>query len=141
MERRPEEVISAKAMDEDDKPKFIRPRRKVVEIEPVSVHTESQTPATPSSSSPVEQEIELPKRRNIRAIEEVHIPTAEVIPTKKRPYVSPREFEGIIENEGVLEIMAEGYGFLRSLDYNYLEIRKSSLKENLLIQWREGLKK
>ena len=120
MERRPEEVISAKAMDEDDKPKFIRPRRKVVEIEPVSVPTESQTPATPSSSSPVEQEIELPKRRNIRDIEEVHIPTAEVIPTKKRPYVSPREFEGIIENEGVLEIMAEGYGFLRSLDYNYL---------------------
>jgi transcription termination factor Rho len=31
-----------------------------------------------------------------------------------------KEFEGIIENEGVLEIMAEGYGFLRSLDYNYL---------------------
>ena len=30
------------------------------------------------------------------------------------------EFEGIITSEGVLEIMADGYGFLRSSDYNYL---------------------
>tara|TARA_B100000900_G_scaffold329839_1_gene290285 strand:- start:5617 stop:7083 length:1467 start_codon:yes stop_codon:yes gene_type:complete len=34
----------------------------------------------------------------------------------------PKEFhfEGIIANEGVLEIMPDGYGFLRSSDYNYL---------------------
>ncbi|MDO1448288.1 transcription termination factor Rho [Rhodocytophaga aerolata] len=31
-----------------------------------------------------------------------------------------REFDGLIENEGVLEIMQDGYGFLRSADYNYL---------------------
>ncbi len=30
------------------------------------------------------------------------------------------EFDGIIQSEGVLEIMPEGYGFLRSSDYNYL---------------------
>jgi len=30
------------------------------------------------------------------------------------------EFEGIITTEGVLEIMTDGYGFLRSSDYNYL---------------------
>ncbi len=30
------------------------------------------------------------------------------------------EFEGIINNSGVLEIMPDGYGFLRSSDYNYL---------------------
>ena len=30
------------------------------------------------------------------------------------------EFDGIIESEGVLEMMADGYGFLRSSDYNYL---------------------
>lgn len=29
------------------------------------------------------------------------------------------EFEGIIETEGVLEIMPDGYGFLRSSDYGY----------------------
>lgn len=31
-----------------------------------------------------------------------------------------KEFESVIVNEGVLEIMNEGYGFLRSGDYNYL---------------------
>ncbi len=30
------------------------------------------------------------------------------------------EFDGIIDSEGVLEIMPEGYGFLRSSDYHYL---------------------
>jgi transcription termination factor Rho len=30
------------------------------------------------------------------------------------------DFDGIISSEGVLEIMADGYGFLRSSDYNYL---------------------
>lgn len=31
-----------------------------------------------------------------------------------------KDFDGSISNEGVLEIMQDGYGFLRSSDYNYL---------------------
>lgn len=31
-----------------------------------------------------------------------------------------KDFDGVISNEGVLEIMQDGYGFLRSSDYNYL---------------------
>jgi transcription termination factor Rho len=31
-----------------------------------------------------------------------------------------KDFDGSIGNEGVLEIMQDGYGFLRSSDYNYL---------------------
>ena len=31
-----------------------------------------------------------------------------------------KDFDGAISNEGVLEIMQDGYGFLRSSDYNYL---------------------
>ncbi len=38
----------------------------------------------------------------------------------KKPTVSIKDFDGLIENEGVLEIMQDGYGFLRSSDYNYL---------------------
>ncbi len=30
------------------------------------------------------------------------------------------EFDGVIQSEGVLEMMPDGYGFLRSSDYNYL---------------------
>lgn len=33
---------------------------------------------------------------------------------------APTDFDNVIVNEGVLEIMPDGYGFLRSSDYNYL---------------------
>lgn len=37
---------------------------------------------------------------------------------QQRPNI--RDFDGAISNEGALEIMQDGYGFLRSSDYNYL---------------------
>ncbi len=40
--------------------------------------------------------------------------------TRNRYRQPDYEFEGIIESEGVLDIMQDGYGFLRSSDYNYL---------------------
>lgn len=40
-------------------------------------------------------------------------------PYKREP-VFNIEFDGIIQSEGVLEMMPDGYGFLRSSDYNYL---------------------
>lgn len=45
---------------------------------------------------------------------------------QQRPYQNRREsafnieFDGVILGEGVLEMMPDGYGFLRSSDYNYL---------------------
>jgi transcription termination factor Rho len=45
---------------------------------------------------------------------------------QNRPYPQRREqqfnveFDGVIQGEGVLEMMPDGYGFLRSSDYNYL---------------------
>ena len=46
-------------------------------------------------------------------------------PVKKTPMAPPKprfnvELDGVIEGEGVLEMMQDGYGFLRSADYNYL---------------------
>ena len=40
--------------------------------------------------------------------------------TPRRNEVFNIEFDGIIQAEGVLEMMPDGYGFLRSSDYNYL---------------------
>lgn len=34
--------------------------------------------------------------------------------------ITKDDFAGEVEGEGVLEIMPDGYGFLRSADYNYL---------------------
>jgi len=39
---------------------------------------------------------------------------------QERRAVDKYDFEGLIINSGVLEIMPDGYGFLRSADYNYL---------------------
>ena len=40
-------------------------------------------------------------------------------PVKREPVFNV-EFDGIVSGEGVLEMMPDGYGFLRSSDYNYL---------------------
>lgn len=113
-----------------EEPKTFRPRRRAFEEVDVTANV---TPETPPVSIPAaapfepsaprqESEIELPRRKNFRSPDEVMAPAAETIhnPNRKKPFVSPREFDGVIDNEGVLEIMQEGYGFLRSLDYNYL---------------------
>ena len=41
-------------------------------------------------------------------------------PKHQQNQEKPYEFDGIISNTGVLEIMVDGYGFLRSSDFNYL---------------------
>lgn len=41
-------------------------------------------------------------------------------PRKEKETAFNVEFDGVILSEGVLEMMPDGYGFLRSSDYNYL---------------------
>ena len=54
------------------------------------------------------------KKRKMKQQQQQQI--AEVNPYLDQPY----NFEGILEAQGVLDIAPEGYGFLRSSDYNYL---------------------
>lgn len=56
-----------------------------------------------------------------------------------RPQQPPKPvFEGTVEATGVLEIMPDGYGFLRSADYNYLNspddiyVSQQQIKQNAL---------
>ena len=63
-------------------------------------------------------------------------PAKQQPPQPQRP---PRvEFEGSVEATGVLEIMPDGYGFLRSSDYNYLNspddiyVSQQQIKQNAL---------
>lgn len=48
-----------------------------------------------------------------------------LVEAKEEPKPDPKsvfdiELDGVIEGEGILEMMPDGYGFLRSADYNYL---------------------
>lgn len=63
----------------------------------------------------------------------------------QQPNVPAYNFAGFLEAEGVLEIMPEGYGFLRSSDFNYLaspddiyvtqpQIKKYGLKAGDVVQ-------
>ncbi|WP_194774923.1 transcription termination factor Rho [Pararhodonellum marinum] len=104
----------AAAAAEEERQRSFRPRRRAVVVE--------EEAAAASINKDQEKEVDLPRRKNIKDPEEAFIPTGETVVHhhKKKNYVSVKEFDGIIENEGVLEIMSDGYGFLRSLDYNYL---------------------
>jgi transcription termination factor Rho len=60
------------------------------------------------------------KENTFRENEEVRErPVKQREPEKKKDEFA-FEFEGMVSSEGVLEIMQDGYGFLRSSDYNYL---------------------
>ncbi len=56
----------------------------------------------------------------------------------QKPKAPAIEFEGTVEATGVLEIMPDGYGFLRSSDYNYLNspddiyVSQNQIKSNAL---------
>ncbi len=49
-----------------------------------------------------------------------NIPAQAPSNNSQRPQEPVIEFDGVVEATGVLEILPEGYGFLRSSDYNYL---------------------
>ncbi len=117
-QERPVRKASPEASTEE--PKLFRPRKKAFEEESNPTPAPEASPESPNTQP--EKEVELPKRRNFTSQDEIMAPAAEVTPhaNRKKTYVHPREFDGVIDNEGVLEMMQEGYGFLRSLDYNYL---------------------
>src|SRR5690606_18313601 len=105
------------------------------------VSKDKETDAAPKDTPPKREKESFPKREPVRTdVEEVsaksHEPRQqnEKQPRRddnrrderqdnqkpKKPNVIIKDFDGLIENEGVLEIMQDGYGFLRSADYNYL---------------------
>lgn len=121
-QERPERKPLPQTDSSSEEPKTFRPRRKAVEEVETTSETKEEKPSNKPAQAKPEQEVELPRRRNFKSPDEVMAPAAETVPhsNRRRPGVNPREFDGVIENEGVLEMMQEGYGFLRSLDYNYL---------------------
>ncbi|HET9745985.1 MAG TPA: transcription termination factor Rho [Chitinophagaceae bacterium] len=81
-------------------------------------------PTPAEISMPDEDEIESAPEAETPAVSETEPATQESITQKfypqRRDQVFNIEFDGVILAEGVLEMMPDGYGFLRSSDYNYL---------------------
>ena len=98
---------------------------------------------TPAATAPVTEE-QKDKTREL-AQESLDQARAEYLKPqeKKQPQPNPQpqkpkvpEYEGTVEATGVLEVMPDGYGFLRSSDYNYLNspddiyVSQQQIKQN-----------
>jgi len=118
-------------------------RPRVLRAEPlITVSADKSAPEVSAESEPENKEAVVEPLTVADAVKEVRIETEQAVrpvvqkktthpagPNQPKPVhqsQKPREteksydFEGIISATGVLEIMQEGYGFLRSSDYNYL---------------------
>ena len=106
--------LKVEADDEINMPDIL-PVEDIVEIEPQVI--EYQEPEV-SFNDPAPAQAPEP------APVEITIPSRELNPRtprfNERKGESSIEFDGIVSSEGVLEIMPDGYGFLRSSDYHYL---------------------
>jgi transcription termination factor Rho len=67
-----------------------------------------------------EREREMDRERDSAPSKEYREKAAAPPPAQESDEKFDVELDGIIEGEGILEMMPDGYGFLRSSDYNYL---------------------
>ena len=146
--QQPEEKVSEPAADAakpvNQKPskkgRQARKQEEVKEAEPINSKAEveksvqeflsknkrnkqSQTPQQPAQKDPQRQAQPQPQQQQ----------KPQAAPKPEQP-----RFEGTVEATGVLEIMPDGYGFLRSSDYNYLNspddiyVSQNQIKSNAL---------
>ena len=87
---------------------------------------QEKQPAAPiAEAAPAQVQTQTPAPVSDSAKDVASAPKAQPRNQQPQPQNQPQkptriEFEGIVEATGVLEIMPDGYGFLRSSDYNYL---------------------
>jgi transcription termination factor Rho len=89
-----------------------------VDLESSMPRFEESEPSSPGFEPPRMDEGRMDEARMDEGREQPEAPRP--APPAPRREGSIKEFDGVIANEGVLEIMQDGYGFLRSSDYNYL---------------------
>ncbi len=114
------ETVKANPIEERVSPerrenKGPRKRTRIIESRPEKVIPGEKPKTEDVKEETVERKPIIQERKSENI--EVKQPVQQV--EKQKPKYA-FEFEGIVEADGVLEIMPDGYGFLRSSDYNYL---------------------
>ncbi len=109
--KKEEKPVAKKVRKKADEAKEESPVESVAQENPVT----PTPPVVPKSTQAIAEAM-------LAATEEPG--TSEVPQNRQQPQRREQnfniEFDGIIASEGVLEMMPDGYGFLRSSDYNYL---------------------
>ncbi len=121
----------AEVMQETEAPKKEAPKAKKAEPEkkPVKKQKVEEQEEEEDLQPITEQQTTIPAAiAQMLQQEDIQQPETEM-PMQQKQYPQRREqqppafnieFDGVILGEGVLEMMPDGYGFLRSSDYNYL---------------------
>lgn len=102
-----EESVPATA-EQADGPKKRGRKKKVAPVAETDVKQETDTTEKVQEQQNKKQKPQTQQQQNQNQNQEQK---------QKQPRI---EFEGLVEATGVLEVMPDGYGFLRSSDYNYL---------------------
>ncbi len=130
--------------DTAEAPKEQQEKKETISSKPKKAEVEKKLPVKKSKPELFEQEDSLqpiteesttvsPAIAQMLQQEDIQLPNTEIIPPAQVPQKENKphhphrkeqvfniEFDGVILGEGVLEMMPDGYGFLRSSDYNYL---------------------
>ena len=88
------------------------------EILPISDNESTIPPAIAQMLH--EEDVQQPEVSNEEVAKPVREAAARPFPPRRDQPLFNIEFDGVVLGEGVLEMMPDGYGFLRSSDYNYL---------------------
>ncbi len=116
-EKKPIKKIKTK---NDERPKK---GKKKAEDQEITNEIPQDEPIIDSAVNDVEEPAELEELSAVaeapRTTEKSSVQISKYYP-QRREQAFNIEFDGIINAEGVLEMMPDGYGFLRSSDYNYL---------------------
>ena len=89
------------------------------DLQPIT-NEQSTIPAAIAQMLAAEDEVQQPEVDMDEEQEERSVPNNNRNYQQKQTPVFNIEFDGVVPGEGVLEMMPDGYGFLRSSDYNYL---------------------
>jgi transcription termination factor Rho len=136
------EKPAPKRQAEPDTERKMRPRKRE-NVAPVQPEAQPENRGEEESSEEMLKSLDFEVDQNVTSFDEptettesevpagnIETPTRNENRPERTPHQNPnqqprrenlvKDFDGVVSNEGVLEIMQDGYGFLRSSDYNYL---------------------
>ena len=121
-----------------------KPKNAQPETSTAAATSEPATAAPAAEPAPAEPKKDLVREMAKESLDQARAdylkPHVQKNPQPQQPQQQPKpklpEYEGTVEATGVLEVMPDGYGFLRSSDYNYLNspddiyVAQQQIKQN-----------
>ena len=125
-EVKPQDVKSQESKPQETKSKKVEVAEETTPAEEPKKQKNNKTEHRQKKEKRQQKQSEQPKEEQIQPKEQPqqkeqqNQPQPQPKEQQQKPKEPVYEFEGVVEATGVLEIMPDGYGFLRSSDYNYL---------------------